>query len=129
MTAPANADITFSFGPLETGDHVLCARAQYYSRYYGEWGVVSRVNAKNLPTPTIEISGPPRLEGGKTIVEFQVTNYRSTLVFDLMRATNPAGPWQADSQAAIEGVSANTRFRLSSPSTATGPVFLRVRAR
>lgn len=129
VTAPANADLTFSFGPLETGDYVLCARAQYFNRYDSEWGAVSEVHAKSLPTPTLEISGPPRLEGGQTIVEFQVTNYRSTLVFDLMRATNPGGPWQAESQAALEVVSANTRFRLSGPSTAAGPVFLRVRAR
>lgn len=118
----------FAFVPGTAAAYALDVRAKVYGRFNLEWGPVFSVTAGDFPLPVLRFTGPPAVQGGQVRADFQVVNYRSSLILRLWRAPQPAGPWQVDTQAVLTTIVPNSSFRFSSPLGGAQSGCFRIRA-
>ena len=113
----------FNFVPAQAGDYALDVRAQVYGQYYLEWGPIKRVTAAVVLNPIVQFNGSPSVSGNQVQIDFDVTNYRANLVFQLLQASDVAGTWTVDTSALIQ---TNPVFRVTTSTGGASKMFYRL---
>ena len=126
MTVPSGTN--FTFVPAQAGDYALDARAQVYGQFYLEWGPAKRVTATAVASPIVRFSGVPSLSGSQVRIDFDVTNYRTGMSFQLLKTADVGGAWSPDSSATLQTIVANSTFRFITPTGAANRTFYRLEA-
>ena len=130
LTAPVITDLSsgtgFNFVPAQPGDYGLDVRAQVYSRYYLEWGPIKRITAAAVALPSLQFNGRPTVTGNQVQIDFDVTNYRTGMTFQLLKSPDLPGTWATDGAATFQTVVANTKFRVTTSTGGTGRTFYRL---
>jgi len=116
----------FNFIPAQIGDYALDVRAQVYGQYYLEWGPIKRVTAAVVLNPIVQFSGSPSVSGNQVQIDFDVTNYRANLVFQLLQASDVAGTWTTNSSASFQTLVANSTFRVTTSTGGANKMFYRL---
>ncbi|PYL00318.1 MAG: hypothetical protein DME19_05400 [Verrucomicrobia bacterium] len=129
LSNPFVADIptgtSFVFYPTNTGDYSSRVRAQVSNRYL-DWGPIVRVTASVITPATVQFS-TPAVSGNQAQIDFDVTNYRTDMVFQLLQASDVAGAWTTNSSASFTNVTGST-FRLTTSIGGAGRMFYRLQA-
>ena len=129
LSNPAVTDIpsgtSFAFYPTNSGDFSLRVRAQVSSRYL-DWGPLLRVTATTLAPVSLQFSGSPSVSGNQVQIDFDVTNYRANLVFQLLQASDVAGTWTTNSSASFQTLVANSTFRVTTSTGGANKMFYRL---
>ena len=132
LTNPVVTDIasgtSFSFSPTQAGDYALDARAQVYGQYYLEWGPIKRVTAVVTAVPTLQFSATPSVSGNQVQIDFNVTNYRAGMTFQLFSASDPGAAWTPDGSASFQTVVPNSQFRVTTSTGGVSKMFYRIQS-
>ncbi len=132
LTVPVIADLSsgtnFNFVPTQSGVYGLDVRAQIYGRYYLEWGPVKRITAVTVASPTVQFSGRPTVSGTQAQIDFDVTNYRAGMTFQLLTASNPGGTWTTNNSASFQTIVPNSKFRVTAPTGGASKMFYRIQS-
>src|SRR5205823_6175751 len=115
LVNPVPSGTNFTWVPAQAGDYALDARAQVYGQFYLEWGPAKRVTATAVALPIVRFSGVPSLSGSQVRIDFDVTNYRTGMSFQLLKTADVGGAWSLDSSATLQTIVANSRFRFITP--------------
>ena len=130
LTNPVVTDIAsgtnFTFSPTQTGDYALDARAQVYGQYYLEWGPIKRVTAIVSAVPTLQFSGTTSVSGNQAQIDFNVTNYRAGMTFQLLTASDLSEGWTTNSSASFQTVVPNSQFRVTTSTGGVSKMFYRI---
>jgi hypothetical protein len=121
---PSGTD--FVFNPAQTGSYGLAVRAQVYGQFYLEWGPVKRVDAAVAAVPSVQFTGAPLVSGNQVQIDFEVTDYRAGLAFELLTAATVTGTWSTDSAATFQTVVAGSRFRATTSNAGRAQSFYRL---
>jgi hypothetical protein len=128
LVNPAPSGTNFTWVATQAGDYALDARAQVYGQFYLEWGPAKRVTATAVASPIVRFSSVPSLSGGQARIDFDVTNYRTGMSFQLLKTADMGGAWSPDSSAAIQTLVANSKFRFTTPTGGANRAFYRIQA-
>jgi hypothetical protein len=119
---------SFVFTPTSTGNHSLRVRARIANRLLG-WGPAKVVNVSTAASQmSLQFSSTAMVSGNQVQLDFDVTNYRAGAVFQLLKASDPAGSWNPDNSATLQTLVANSRFRFTTPTGGAGQSFYRLSA-
>ncbi|PYJ93302.1 MAG: hypothetical protein DME23_26290 [Verrucomicrobia bacterium] len=128
LNNPVVADIptgtSFAFYPTNAGDYSLRVRAQV-SNHYLDWGPLLQVTATTLAPVSLQFSRSPSVSGNQVQIDFDVTNYRANLVFQLLQAPDVTGTWTTNSSASFQTVT-NSTFRVTTSSGGANKMFYRL---
>ncbi|MEY2428983.1 MAG: hypothetical protein QOJ40_1868 [Verrucomicrobiota bacterium] len=116
---------SFAFYPTNAADYLLFARAQINSRTLN-WGPALRVTAALAP-PGIQLTNKPVLAGTQIQIDFNVTNYRSGMTFQLWKSSDLLA-WSLDGSASFSILIANSRFRATASTAGASKMFYKVKA-
>jgi len=61
-------------------------------------------------------------------IDFDVTNYRAGMNFQLLQAPDVAGAWTTNSSASFQTLVANSKFRVTTTIGGAGKTFYRLQA-
>ena len=104
------------------------ARAQLYGQYYLEWGPIKRVAAVLTAVPTLQFSGTPSVSGNQAQIDFNVTNYRAGMTFQMLSASDLGGAWTTNSSASFQTVVPNSQFRVTASTGGASKMFYRIQS-
>ena len=131
LSNPTVTDIpngtSFVFSPTNSGDYSLRVRAQVSGRYL-DWGPLLRVTAANIAPATVQFNGSPSVAGANVQIDFDVTNYRAGMNFQLLQAPDVAGTWTTNGSASFQTLVANSKFRVTTTTGGAGKTFYRLQA-
>jgi hypothetical protein len=109
---------SFAFSPTSTNTtYLLQARAHINSRTL-PWGPAFGTSVVT-PPPAIQLLSKPTLTAGQIQVDFNVSNYRSGMTFQLWKSPTANTGYTQDASAVLTTLTANSKYRFS---TATGSV-------
>ena len=66
------------------------------------------------------------MSGNQVQIDFDVTNYRANLVFQLLQASDVAGTWTTNSSASFQTLVANSTFRVTTSTGGANKMFYRL---
>ena len=128
LSNPVVTDIptgtSFAFYPTNSGDYSLRVRAQVSNRYL-DWGPLLRVTATTLAPVSLQFSRSPSVSGNQVQIDFDVTNYRANLMFQLLQAPDVTGTWTTNSSASFQTVT-NSTFRVTTSTGGANKMFYRL---
>jgi len=131
LSNPVVTDIptgtSFAYYPTNSGDYSLRVRAQVSNRFL-DWGSLMRVTATTLAPVSLQFSSSPSVSGNQAQIDFDVTNYRANLVFQLLQAPAVTGAWTTNNSASFQTLVANSRFRVTTPTGGASKIFYRLQA-
>jgi len=125
VTNNVSSGTSFFFYPTNAVDYLLRVRAQLPSHTLN-WGPSVRVTAI-IPSPGIQLTNRPVLAGTQMQIDFNVTNYRSGMTFQLWKASDPSGSWTLDGAATITTLIPSTKFRATTSTGGAARAFYKVR--
>jgi hypothetical protein len=130
LSSPVITDVpagtSFVFSPTQTGGYALDVRAQVYSQYYLEWGPIKRLDAVVAATPSVQFTGSPSVAGTEVQIDFDVTNHRPDLTFELLKSPTLPGTWTTDPAAAFQTIVAGSKFRATTSTGGASQSFYRL---
>jgi hypothetical protein len=130
VTAETVSDIpsgnSFSFVPPQIGPYLLSIRPLLSGRPL-DWDSHKEVVAEVGPPqpPVIRIVSVERTSDSRVQIDFTVTNTGS-VAYQLLSASNPAGPWTAESSATISNQGAAGNLRALTPAQGAVVRFFRI---
>jgi len=131
LTAPVVADITagtsFVFSPVSAGDYLLRVRASIPGRTLA-FGPAKRVTATAVVPPIVQFSGSPSVSGNQVQIDFNVTNFRAGMTFQLLTASDLGAAWTTNSSASFLPVVPNSTFRVTTSTGGATKMFYRVQS-
>ncbi len=132
LTNPVITDIaagtSFSFVPAQATNYALNVRAQLYNKFPLEWGPVKRVAASASLPMSLQFSTSPSVSGNQVQIDFDVANYRTGTMFQLLKASDPAAAWNPDGAASFQTVTPNTKFRATTTTGGASQAFYQLKA-
>jgi hypothetical protein len=118
---------SFSFTPTVLTNYLLEVRPQIGTRTLA-WGPAFPVNVSSaVPAPVIQLVQAPAVLSGQVQLDFIVTNYRSGMTFQLLKASTVEGPWSQDASATLQTLVANSKFRFSTSTGGAQQLFFRIK--
>jgi hypothetical protein len=123
-TVPSGTN--FTFYTTQTGDYALDARAQVYGQYYLEWGPIKKVTAVVSAIPSLQFTGTPSVSGNQVQIDFNVTNFRAGMTFQLLNASDPGAGWTTNGSASFQPIVPNSQFRVTTSTGGASKMFYRV---
>ena len=84
-----------------------------------------QVTATTLAPVSLQFSRSPSVSGNQVQIDFDVTNYRANLVFQLLQAPDVTGTWTTNSSASFQTVT-NSTFRVTTSSGGANKMFYRL---
>jgi len=92
------------------------------------FGSAKRVTAVVEAVPTLQFSGTPSVSGNQVQIDFNVTNYRAGMNFQLLNASDPGAAWTTNNSASFQTVVANSTFRVMTSTGGASKMFYRVQS-
>ena len=128
ILAAVPSGTNFTFYTTQTGDYSLDARAQVYGQYYLEWGPIKKVTAVVSAVPSLQFTGTLSISGNQVQIDFNVTNFRAGMTFQLLNASDPGAGWTTNSSASFQAVVPNSQFRVTTSTGGASKMFYRVQS-
>jgi len=91
-------------------------------------GPIKRVTAVVAAVPTLRLSGTPSVAGNQVQIDFNVTNYRAGMTFQVLNAPDPGAAWTTDSLASFQTVVPNAQFHVTTSTGGASKMFYRVQS-
>ena len=123
VTNAVSAGRTFTFTPTALTNYLLMARAQINSRTLPFGPAMTVGVTASTASPGIALAGPPSISANQVQIVFNVTNFRTGMTFQLLRASDLPGTWTQDTSATLQTLSANTQFRFTTTASGTHAFF------
>lgn len=128
VVASETSATSFAFVPNTLTNYVLSVRPRVNGRTLN-WGPEFEVSVtQSLPAPVVHLLGAPTVTATQAQVDFEVTNYRSGITFELWRTSSLPGGWAVDPGATLTTLLPNSVFRLTTSTPGAQSWFYRVRA-
>ena len=131
LTGSVVANITtgtsFVFSPISAGDYLLRVRAGIPGRTLA-FGPGKRVTATSVVPPTVQFSGTPSVSGNQVQIDFNVTNFRAGMTFQLLNASDLGAAWTTNNSASFQTVVPNSKFRWTTSTGGASKMFYRVQS-
>lgn len=114
---------SFTFNPKALTNYLLAARAQINTRTL-PWGPAFTVGVTtSAPPAVVQLAGPPSVSGNQVQITFNVSNFRTGMSFQLLRASDLPGTWSQDTTATLQTVAPNSQFRFTTTTAGTHSFF------
>jgi hypothetical protein len=118
---------SFVFSPVSAANYLLRVRANTPGRTLA-FGPAKGVTATSVTSPTVQFSGTPSVSGNQVQIDFNVTNYRAGMTFQLFSASDPGAAWTPDGSASFQTVVPNSQFRVTTSTGGASKMFYRVQS-
>jgi hypothetical protein len=127
ITNNVTTGTSFNFSPANLTNYLLEVRANNNSRTL-PWGPPFTVAVSvSVVSPTIQLIASPVLSGNEVQIDFSVANFRSGMVFQLLKSADLQNGWTQDTSAFFQTLVANSRFRFTTSSGAAQKLFFKIK--
>jgi len=76
----------------------------------------------------VQFSGSPSVSGNQVQIDFNVTNFRVGMMFQLLTASDLGAAWTTNNSASFQTVVPNSKFRWTTSTGGASKMFYRVQS-